>query len=195
MLQLYEFEVDRSSKIMARSLSNVLLKGLAAYRTSALGSRSLYQAGNRYLSSVPNDPDTHEDFRPTSKVESSGISLKDIVEQDVKDNPVMLYMKGVPDLPRCGFSSLAVRVLQEYNVPISARNILDSYELKDAVKSFSHWPTFPQIFINGEFIGGSDIILSMHQEDAVSIDIVSVEDLSRVLVGRDIADFRMIDKF
>ncbi|XP_019184741.1 PREDICTED: monothiol glutaredoxin-S15, mitochondrial-like isoform X2 [Ipomoea nil] len=148
---------------MARSLSNMLLKGLAGYRTSALGSRSLYQAGNRYLSSAPNDPDTHEDFRPTSKVESSGISLKDTVEQDVKDNPVMLYMKGVPDLPRCGFSSLAVRVLQEYNVPISARNILDSYELKDAVKSFSHWPTFPQIFINGEFIGGSDIILSMHQ--------------------------------
>uniref|UniRef100_M1CRX9 Monothiol glutaredoxin-4 n=1 Tax=Solanum tuberosum TaxID=4113 RepID=M1CRX9_SOLTU len=82
---------------------------------------------------------------------------------DVKENPVMIYMKGVPDLPRCGFSSLAVRVLKEYNAPISARNILEDPELKNAVKAFSHWPTFPQIFINGEFIGGSDIILNMHQ--------------------------------
>ncbi|VFQ66871.1 unnamed protein product [Cuscuta campestris] len=151
---------------MARLLSNILFRGLAAYpatRSSSVGCGSWYQVGNRYFSSESNDPDTHEDFRPTSKVESSGVSLKDIIEQDVKENPVMLYMKGVPELPRCGFSSLAVRVLQEYNVPISARNILDNYELKDAVKAFSHWPTFPQIFINGEFIGGSDIILSMHQ--------------------------------
>ncbi|VFQ98001.1 unnamed protein product [Cuscuta campestris] len=151
---------------MARLLSNILFRGLAAYpatHSSIVGFGSWYQVGNRYFSSESNDPDTHEDFRPTSKVESSGVSLKDIIEQDVKENPVMLYMKGVPELPRCGFSSLAVRVLQEYNVPISARNILDNYELKDAVKAFSHWPTFPQIFINGEFIGGSDIILSMHQ--------------------------------
>ncbi|KAL7177165.1 hypothetical protein ACSBR2_030494 [Camellia fascicularis] len=121
---------------------------------------------------MPNDPDIHEDFRPTNKLESSGLSLKDIIctfrirdtePQDVKDNPVMLYMKGVPDLPRCGFSSLAVRVLKEYNVPLSARNILEDPELKNAVKAYSNWPTFPQIFIKGEFIGGSDIILNMHQ--------------------------------
>ncbi|KAF5962072.1 hypothetical protein HYC85_003281 [Camellia sinensis] len=93
--------------------------------------------------------------RPTNKFESSGLSLKDIVEQvdstsDVKDNPVMLYMKGVPDLPRCGFSSLAVRVLKEYSyygiltidmpfadVPLSARNILEDPELKNVVKAYS----------------------------------------------------------
>lgn len=117
----------------------------------------------QYSTTVPNDPDTHEDFRPTNKLEDSSLSLKDIVEQDIKDNPVMIYMKGVPELPRCGFSSLAVRVLQEYGVPISSRNILEDPELKDSVKAYSHWPTFPQIFIKGEFIGGSDIILSMHQ--------------------------------
>ncbi|KAI8002734.1 hypothetical protein LOK49_LG08G02278, partial [Camellia lanceoleosa] len=79
-------------------------------------------------------------------------------------------MKGVPDLSRCGFSSLAVRVLKEYNVPLSARNILEDPELKNAVKAYSlmvypyrNWPTFPQIFIMGEFIRGSDIILNMHQ--------------------------------
>ncbi|KAF9599869.1 hypothetical protein IFM89_001815 [Coptis chinensis] len=75
----------------------------------------------------------------------------------------MIYMKGIPDAPMCGFSSLAVKVLKTYKVPLSARNILENPELKNAVKGFSHWPTFPQIFINGEFIGGSDIILIMHQ--------------------------------
>ncbi|XP_057967609.1 monothiol glutaredoxin-S15, mitochondrial [Malania oleifera] len=151
---------------MARSLSNILLKGVAVFpaaRSSKMVSESFYYNGTRYSTTVPHDPDTHEDFRPTSKLESSGLSLKDIVEQDVKDNPVMIYMKGVPDLPRCGFSSLAVRVLKAYNVPLSARNILEDPELKNAVKSFSNWPTFPQIFIKGEFVGGSDIILNMHQ--------------------------------
>ncbi|THG08129.1 hypothetical protein TEA_015100 [Camellia sinensis var. sinensis] len=107
----------------------------------------------RYSTTVPNYPDTHEDFMPTNKLQNSDLSLKDIVEQDVNDNHVMIYMKGVPDLPRCGFSSLAVRVLKEYStcsvasfynnihtfpdVPLSARNILEDPELKNVVKSFS----------------------------------------------------------
>ncbi|XP_028070814.1 monothiol glutaredoxin-S15, mitochondrial-like [Camellia sinensis] len=131
------------------------------YGTKAAGSFNHH--GIRFSTTVPNDPDTHEDFMPTNKLQDSDLSLKDIVKQDVNDNPVMIYMKGVPDLPRCGFSSLAVRVLKEYNVPLSARNILENPELKNAVKSFSNWPTFPQIFIKGEFVGGSDIILNMHQ--------------------------------
>ncbi|XP_059643287.1 monothiol glutaredoxin-S15, mitochondrial [Cornus florida] len=155
------------TNIMARSLSSALFKGFAALPSArlstTLGSVSFYLHGMQFSTTVPNDPDTHEDFRPANKFESSGLSLKDIVEQDIKDNPVMIYMKGVPELPRCGFSSLAVRVLKEYHVPLSARNILEDPELKEAVKAFSHWPTFPQIFIKGEFIGGSDIILNMHQ--------------------------------
>ncbi|CAL9220985.1 Glutaredoxin [Arabidopsis thaliana x Arabidopsis arenosa] len=154
---------------MAASLSTRLLKGIAnlqAVRSSRLTSASVYQNGMmRFSSTVPSDSDTHDDFKPTQKVSSGSTdSLKDIVENDVKDNPVMIYMKGVPESPQCGFSSLAVRVLQQYNVPISSRNILEDQELKNAVKSFSHWPTFPQIFIKGEFIGGSDIILNMHKE-------------------------------
>ncbi|GAA0184381.1 reductase [Lithospermum erythrorhizon] len=151
---------------MARALSKMLLKGIggiSASRSTTIASGSFYQSKMWFSTTIPNDPDTHDDFKPTSKIEISGVSLQGIVEQDVKENPVMLYMKGVPEQPRCGFSSLAVRVLQEYGVPISARNILEDAELKNAVKSFSHWPTFPQIFINGEFVGGSDIILNMHQ--------------------------------
>ncbi|KAJ9190077.1 hypothetical protein P3X46_001310 [Hevea brasiliensis] len=151
---------------MARPLSNIMLKGIAglsAVRSTRTVFGSFSCNGMRYSTTVPSDPDTHEDFRPNNKLESSGMSLKDIVEQDVKDNPVMIYMKGVPDLPQCGFSALAVRVLKQYNIPLSARNILEDPDLKSAVKSFSNWPTFPQIFIKGEFIGGSDIIMNMHQ--------------------------------
>ncbi|KAE8674084.1 Monothiol glutaredoxin-S1 [Hibiscus syriacus] len=152
---------------MARLLSsNALLRAIAtlpAARSNGNVIGSFYQNGLKY-STVPGDPDTHEDFRPTNKVqESAAVSFKGFVEQDVKENPVMIYMKGVPDFPQCGFSSLAVRVLKHYNIPLSARNILEDPELKSAVKAFSHWPTFPQIFIKGEFIGGSDIILNMHQ--------------------------------
>ncbi|CAK9164841.1 unnamed protein product [Ilex paraguariensis] len=144
---------------MARSLSNLVFRGIAAL--PAARSTAIY--GMRFSTTVPDDLDTHEDFKPTNKLDSSDLSLKEIVEQDVKENPVMIYMKGVPELPRCGFSSLAVRVLKEYNVPLSARNILEDSELKNAVKAFSLWPTFPQIFIKGDFVGGSDIVLNMHQ--------------------------------
>ncbi|XVF74694.1 hypothetical protein PTKIN_Ptkin13bG0132300 [Pterospermum kingtungense] len=151
---------------MARFLSNAVFKGFATLpttRSSRTVLGSFYETGLNYSTTVPSDPDTHEDFRPANKVQGSALSLKDVVEQDVKENPVMIYMKGVPDFPQCGFSSLAVRVLKQHNIPLSARNILEDPELKSAVKAFSLWPTFPQIFIKGEFIGGSDIILNMHQ--------------------------------
>ncbi|KAM3328958.1 hypothetical protein ACQJBY_026193 [Aegilops geniculata] len=80
------------------------------------------------------------------------------------ENPVIIFMKGYPEAPRCGFSALAVKVLQQYGVSITARDILSNMKLKESVKAYSNWPTFPQIFINGEFVGGSDIILSMHQK-------------------------------
>ncbi|KAF6171940.1 hypothetical protein GIB67_011837 [Kingdonia uniflora] len=96
--------------------------------------RSSYLHGERYSTAMTGDSDTHDDFRPTNKVASPDLSLKDVVEQhgnlfsryttyefcsiydvqDVKENAVMIYMKGVPDMPQCGFSSLAVRVLKEY---------------------------------------------------------------------------------
>lgn len=101
---------------MARSLSNMLMKSISSStQISAIVSKSFYINGLKYSTTVPYDPDTHEDFRSISKLEKSNLDLKDIVEQDIKENPVMIYMKGVPDLPRCGFSSLAVRVLKEYS--------------------------------------------------------------------------------
>ncbi|GAB4861217.1 hypothetical protein Ancab_036375 [Ancistrocladus abbreviatus] len=68
----------------------------------------------KYSTALSNDPEIHDDFRPTSKLETSGVSTKEVVEQDVKENPVMIYIKRIPDFPQCGFSSLAVRVLKQY---------------------------------------------------------------------------------
>ncbi|KAG9454694.1 hypothetical protein H6P81_007598 [Aristolochia fimbriata] len=152
---------------MARLLSNAMLKGITRFQAcpsrTLVAHGSFYQQSLRHSTSIPGDSETHEDFQPTIKSKDSNLSVKDIIEKDVKESPVMIYMKGVPDAPQCGFSQLAVRVLKHYGVPFNARNILEDQELKGGVKSYSNWPTFPQIFINGEFIGGSDIILNMHQ--------------------------------
>ncbi|CAN1343843.1 Monothiol glutaredoxin-S15, mitochondrial [Linum perenne] len=85
----------------------------------------------KFSTTVPSDPDTHEDFRPSNKLENSEVALKDIVEKvlvckDVRDNPVMIYMKGVPEFPQCGFSSLAVRVLKLYSKFIFVSNSFSS---------------------------------------------------------------------
>ncbi|PKA55202.1 Monothiol glutaredoxin-S4, mitochondrial [Apostasia shenzhenica] len=143
-----------------RMFSNLVLRGIAQSRVSR---SSMVGQGLTYSTRISGDSDTHEDFQPTNKLKDSGISIQDVVQQDVKENPVMIYMKGIPDAPRCGFSALAVKVLQQYGIPISARNILENPALKEGVKAFSNWPTFPQVFIKGEFVGGSDIVLNMHQ--------------------------------
>ncbi|ONK59502.1 uncharacterized protein A4U43_C08F7090 [Asparagus officinalis] len=151
---------------MARLLFNTTFRGLLnptqSLMSKVASSGSVLQQGLRY--STAGDSDTHDDFKPTSKIERSGVSLQDVVKQDVVKNPVVIYMKGVPDAPRCGFSALAVKILQQYNVPITPRNILENPRLKEGVKAFSNWPTFPQVFIKGEFVGGSDIVLNMHQQ-------------------------------
>lgn len=150
---------------MARSLSNMVFKSIGTSTHSLLKvtSGSSFHQGLKFSTRITGDSDTHDDFRPTSNLQNSGTTVQDVVMQDVKENPVMLYIKGTTDAPRCGFSALAVKVLQQYQVPISARNILEHPQLKEGVKAFSNWPTFPQIFIKGEFIGGSDIVLNMHQ--------------------------------
>ncbi|KAH8514292.1 hypothetical protein H0E87_007210 [Populus deltoides] len=154
---------------MARLLSNTILKGISrASQSPRIVPASFNHVKLRFSTTIPNDPDSHADFQPNNKAVNesgscSGINIKELVDKDVKEHPIVIYMKGYPDLPQCGFSALAVRVLKQYNVPITARNILEYPDLRTGVKAYSNWPTFPQIFIKGEFIGGSDIIMNMHQ--------------------------------
>ena len=88
--------------------------------------------------------------------------------QDVKSNPVMLYMKGVPAAPQCGFSNRVVRVLEAYGVDFESANVLADEDLRVSIKEFSDWPTIPQLYVNGEFVGGCDIIMAMHESDELT---------------------------
>jgi monothiol glutaredoxin len=89
--------------------------------------------------------------------------LRKEIENDIKNNKIVIFMKGTLDQPMCGFSGRSVQILQSYGVPVKGYNVLSSEELRLGIKEFTNWPTIPQIFINGEFIGGADIIAEIHE--------------------------------
>lgn len=92
-----------------------------------------------------------------------GGDIKEVIGQDVANNKVVLYMKGTPDFPQCGFSASTVEMLNEIGVPYEARNVLADPALRQGIKEFSNWPTIPQLYVGGKFIGGCDIVTEMHQ--------------------------------
>jgi monothiol glutaredoxin len=92
------------------------------------------------------------------------MSVQDTIRQQVTGHRVVLYMKGTPDFPQCGFSANAVRILQMCGVQdIFAVNVLEEPEIRHGIKEFANWPTIPQLYVNGEFVGGSDILTEMYQ--------------------------------
>jgi monothiol glutaredoxin len=91
------------------------------------------------------------------------MSAQEFISQEVKSNDVVLFMKGTPQFPQCGFSGQAVQILDYLGVPYKGINVLDSDELRQGIKAYSNWPTIPQLYIKGEFIGGCDIIREMFQ--------------------------------
>jgi monothiol glutaredoxin len=86
----------------------------------------------------------------------------DEIDREVKSNPVVVYMKGTPRFPMCGFSAATVGVLSEIGVPFKAVDVLAEAEKRDAVKAYTSWPTIPQLFVGGKFVGGCDIVREMH---------------------------------
>jgi monothiol glutaredoxin len=90
------------------------------------------------------------------------------IRQDVQSNKIMVFMKGTPDAPQCGFSAQTVQVLNDLGVPFASRNVLEDPELRQAIKEFSNWPTIPQVYINGKFVGGCDIVTEMHERGELS---------------------------
>ena len=85
------------------------------------------------------------------------------IGKTVADNPVVLFMKGVPDQPACGFSAVSVQILDHLGVEFAAVNVLENDAVRQGIKTFSDWPTIPQLYVQGEFLGGSDIIREMFQ--------------------------------
>ena len=91
------------------------------------------------------------------------MSAEDTIKSAVEGNDVMLFMKGTPQFPQCGFSSQVVQILNYLEVPYHTVNVLESDEMRQGVKAFSNWPTIPQLYVKGEFMGGCDIVREMFQ--------------------------------
>ena len=85
------------------------------------------------------------------------------ISQEVADNPVVLYMKGTPVFPQCGFSAAVVQILSHLGVKFKGIDVLTDPGIRQGIKEFSNWPTIPQLYVKGEFIGGCDIITELHQ--------------------------------
>jgi monothiol glutaredoxin len=89
-------------------------------------------------------------------------ALKSRIESTIRKQRVMLFMKGSPSMPQCGFSAAVVGVLKEIGVPFDSHNILADPEIREGLKEYSSWPTFPQLYVDGKLVGGSDIVRAMH---------------------------------
>ena len=85
------------------------------------------------------------------------------IQGEITANPVMLYMKGTPQFPQCGFSSRVVQILNHMGLKFASANVLEDPALRDGIKAFSNWPTVPQLYVGGEFVGGCDIVTEMFQ--------------------------------
>ncbi|MEX6634075.1 Grx4 family monothiol glutaredoxin [Hyphococcus lacteus] len=86
------------------------------------------------------------------------------IKAKIDTNTVMLFMKGTPQFPQCGFSSVVVQILDHLGVDYNTANVLENDELRDGIKTFSDWPTIPQLYVKGEFVGGCDIIREMFEQ-------------------------------
>lgn len=108
--------------------------------------------------------DSHDDFAPKRKEVDGTDEAVQMIQEHVDANPVMLYMKGSPAMPMCGFSAKVVQALQAEGADFASVNVLDYPSVREGVKKFSEWPTIPQLYVNGEFIGGCDIVLAMQEK-------------------------------
>ena len=98
---------------------------------------------------------------------TKGSEMTDInafIDDKVKNNDVFLFMKGSPDFPQCGFSGQVVQILNYLGVEYQSANVLEDQELREGIKAYTNWPTIPQLYVKGEFVGGADIVREMFQQ-------------------------------
>ena len=111
----------------------------------------------------------------TSNGEDTGISaVTQRIREFISSDKVIVFMKGVPERPMCGFSRAVVQILQLHGVQFSAFNVLDDEEVRAGIKEHTGWPTIPQVFFNGELIGGMDILLQMHQNKEILTELEKI---------------------
>ena len=91
------------------------------------------------------------------------VDIVERIKSELSEHPVLLFMKGTPDFPQCGFSATAVKALNAVGAKFDTVNIFEEPELREALKQYSNWPTYPQLYVNGELLGGCDIIVEMYK--------------------------------
>src|SRR4026209_2425711 len=94
---------------------------------------------------------------------ANSMAINQFIDNEVKGNDVVLFMKGTPQFPMCGFSGQVVQILDYLGVPYKGLNVLENEDLRNGIKTYSNWPTIPQLYVKGEFVGGCDIIREMFQ--------------------------------
>jgi monothiol glutaredoxin len=90
-------------------------------------------------------------------------NVQERIQKLIADNPVVLFMKGTPQFPQCGFSGQVVQILDHLGAPVVGVNVLEDAEIRQGIKEFANWPTIPQLYVKGEFVGGADIAREMFQ--------------------------------
>ena len=111
----------------------------------------------------------------TAAAETGANPVHGFIAETVRANPVVLFMKGTPDAPRCGFSSMVVQILDHVGTPFVGVDVLQDDSLRDGIKSFSDWPTIPQLYVKGEFVGGCDIVREMFQSGELAPMLADIE--------------------
>ncbi|XP_013386478.1 glutaredoxin-related protein 5, mitochondrial-like [Lingula anatina] len=108
---------------------------------------------------------------------------KEHIESLIKDKKLVVFMKGTPDAPQCGFSNAVVQILRFHGVnEFDSYNVLQDENVRQGIKDYSNWPTIPQVYINGEFIGGTDIMIEMHKNGEL------IEELEKIGIRSDLLD-------
>ena len=104
------------------------------------------------------------------------MDMEDRIKNQLGEFPLLLYMKGTPDFPQCGFSAKVCGILKASNKRFAFVNILEDHEIREGLKAYSNWPTFPQLYVNGELVGGSDIVEQMFNNGELDNVLDSVKD-------------------
>ena len=115
---------------------------------------------------------SHDDFAPQKKHDlekSDESAILDLIDSHVKANRIMLYMKGSPSQPMCGFSASIVQILKGQGVDFASVNVLDYPEVREGVKKYAQWPTIPQLYVDGEFVGGLDIVKDLDESGELTM--------------------------
>lgn len=94
--------------------------------------------------------------------------INQVIEKDINDNKVFLYMKGTKDEPRCGFSAQVVQVLAKHQVDFATKDVLEDWDIREGIKAYSNWPTIPQLYVDGKFVGGCDIVMELDRNNTLA---------------------------